>query len=108
MNRDGLEAALDRDDSTSARAALAELQAGADFEVFRSQSSTARLLWAIWSHRHQNLLDDGAAPWPGLAEAVDRLHAEGTDRIYSAKITGSQQQFIVFLTEDLTRCVACM
>lgn len=81
MNRDDLEAVLDRDDSTLARVALAELQGGADFEVFRSQSSSARLLWAIWSARHQNLLDDGAAPWPGLAEAVGRLRAEGTDRI---------------------------
>ncbi|MEU6706233.1 hypothetical protein [Streptomyces wuyuanensis] len=108
MNRDDLEAVLDRDDSALARAALAELQEGADFEVFRSQSSSARLLWAIWSDRHQNMLDDGAAPWPGLAEAVDRLHVEGADRIHSAKIIGSQQRFIIFLSEDLTRCVACM
>ncbi|MER6677782.1 hypothetical protein [Streptomyces sp. NPDC000983] len=107
MNRDDLEAALDRHHSPSARAALAELQAGADFTISRS-SASARQLWAIWSARHENLLDDGAAPWPGLAEAVDSLHAEGTGRIYLANVIGSQQRFIVFLSEDLTHCIACM
>ncbi|MGW2563040.1 hypothetical protein ACWCXB_28090 [Streptomyces sp. NPDC001514] len=34
MNRDDLASALDREDSDSARAALAELQAGANFELF--------------------------------------------------------------------------
>lgn len=76
-------------------------------QTSRSPAS-ARQLWDIWSTRHQNLLDDGAAPWPGLAEAVDGLHAEGAGRIYLANVIGSQQRFIVFLTEDLTRCIACM
>lgn len=49
-----------------------------------------------------------AAPRPGLAEAVDRLYSAGTDRIYLATITGTQRGFTVFLSEDLTRCIACM
>ena len=101
MNRDDLESALDRDDSTSARAALAELEAGADFERFQNRTAAARQLWDVWSHRHQIMLDTGVTPRPGLAEVVDRLHAAGTDRIHMAKITGSQQRFTVFLTEDV-------
>ncbi|MET9515935.1 hypothetical protein [Streptomyces sp. NPDC002994] len=108
MNRDDLESALDRDDSTSARAARAELQAGANFELFRSQTASARQLWDIWSHRYQVMLDTGVTPRSGLAEAVDRLHAAETARTYLATITGSQRRFTVFLSEDLTRCIACM
>ncbi|MEJ8655569.1 hypothetical protein [Streptomyces sp. MS1.AVA.4] len=50
MNRDDLESALDRDDSTSARAALAELEAGADVERFQNRTAAARQLWDVWSH----------------------------------------------------------
>ncbi|MFD4376828.1 hypothetical protein [Streptomyces sp. NPDC058486] len=107
MNRDDLESVLTRDTSVAAHAALAELKAGADFEVFRSQNASARQLWDIWSHRHQVMLDSGGTLRPGLAEAVHRLHAEGLARIYLATITGSQRRFIVFLSEDLARCVAC-
>ncbi|MFB7240834.1 hypothetical protein ACFCXK_39360 [Streptomyces sp. NPDC056269] len=107
MKRDDLQSALDRDDSTSARAALAELRAGSDFELFQTQTVPAHELWDNWSHRHQVMLDTGVTPRPGMAEAVDRLHAAGSARIYLATITGSHRRFIVFLTEDLTRSIAC-
>ncbi|MFD9245560.1 hypothetical protein ACFV0D_27245 [Streptomyces sp. NPDC059556] len=108
MNRDALQSALDRDGSASARAALVELQAGSDFELFESQTASAHELWAAWSHRHQVMLDTGVLPRPGLAEAVDKLHAAGTARVHLATITGSQRRFITFLTEDLTRVIACV
>ncbi|MGV9245317.1 hypothetical protein [Streptomyces sp. NPDC003710] len=54
------------------------------------------------------MLDTGVTSRPGLTEAVDRFHAAGTARIYLATITGSQRRFIVFLSEDLARCAACM
>jgi hypothetical protein len=108
MNRDDLEAALGSDQSASACAARAELQAGADFKLFESQTASARLLQTTWSHRHQTMLETGVTPRPGLAEAVDRLYSAGTDRVYSATITGTQRRFTVFLSEDLTRCIACM
>ncbi|MFJ5633812.1 hypothetical protein ACIQF5_14270, partial [Streptomyces goshikiensis] len=44
---------------------------------------------------------------PGLAEAVAKLQAAGTARVYMATVTGSQRRFILFLSEDLTQCVAC-
>ncbi|MFJ4866612.1 hypothetical protein [Streptomyces sp. NPDC088748] len=106
MNRDDLQSALDRDDSTSARAALAELRAGSDFELFQTQTVSAHELWDIWSHRYQ-VSDTGVTPRPGMAEAVDRLHAAGSARIYQATIAGSHRRFIAFLTEDLTRSIAC-
>ncbi|MGQ5654640.1 hypothetical protein ACUJ8H_32230 [Streptomyces sp. EKR5.2] len=106
MNRDDPESALDQDDSTSARAARAELQAGAAFQFFGSQTTSSRRLWDIWSHRHEVMFHTGVIRRPGLAEAVDRLRAAGTARIYLATITGSQRRFIVFLSEDLTRCAA--
>jgi len=52
------------------------------------------------------MLHAGVIRRPGLAEAVDRLRAAGTARIYLATIIGSQRRFIVFLSEDLTRCAA--
>ncbi|MEU6882891.1 hypothetical protein [Streptomyces sp. NPDC046712] len=107
MNREDLESVLDQHDSASARAALAELQVGVNFELFRSNTVPARQLWDIRSHRHQVMLDTGVVPRPGLADAVDRLHAAGAARIYLARITGPQRRFIVFLSEDLTRCIAC-
>ncbi|MFE1907660.1 hypothetical protein ACFW96_28890 [Streptomyces gardneri] len=42
------------------------------------------------------------------AEDVDGIHVDGTGWIYLANVIGSQQRFIVFLTEDLTRSIACM
>ncbi|MFJ9890358.1 hypothetical protein ACIQRW_31520 [Streptomyces sp. NPDC091287] len=108
MNRDDLESALARDDSTSARAALTELRTGADFRLFPSQTASARQLWDTWSHRHQVMLDTRVTPRTGLAEAVDRLHTAGAARVHLATITSSQRRFIVFLSEDLSRSIACM
>ncbi|MFJ3820537.1 hypothetical protein [Streptomyces nodosus] len=107
MNRDALQSALSQDGSISARAALAELQADADFEVFLNQTASARQLWDIWSWRHEVMLDTGITPRPGLAEAVARLQAAETARVYKATVIGSRRRFTLFLSEDLTRCVAC-
>ncbi|MEU3688905.1 hypothetical protein [Streptomyces narbonensis] len=107
MDRDSLQSALSQDVSASARAALAELEAGADFEVFLNQTASARQLWDIWSWRHEVMLDTGVIPRPGLAEAVARLRAAGTARVYMATVTGSWGRFTLFLSEDLTQCVAC-
>ncbi|MER5994472.1 hypothetical protein [Streptomyces viridosporus] len=108
MNRDDLESVLGRDQSASARAAWAELQADADFKLSGSPAASACLLWTVWSHRHQTMLDTGVTPRPGLAAAIERLDAAGTDRVYLVTIIGAQRRFTVFLSEDLTRCVACM
>ncbi|WP_157977392.1 hypothetical protein [Streptomyces triticisoli] len=54
------------------------------------------------------MLDTGVTLRPGLAEAVDRLYAAGTDRVSLAAISGAQRRFTVFLSEDLTCCVTCM
>jgi hypothetical protein len=106
MNRDTLRSILVRDGSVSAHAALAELEAGADFEVDLSTAS-ASLLWTNWSSRQEAMREMGIVPSrPGLAEAVERLHAAGTARVHMATITGPQRRFLLFLSEDLTQCVA--
>lgn len=107
MNRDALQSALSQDGSISAHAALTELKSGADFEVFLNQTASARQLWDTWSWRHEVMLDTGVTPRPGLAEAVARLRTAGTSRVYIATVTGAQRRFTLFLSEDLTRCVAC-
>ncbi|WP_320781962.1 hypothetical protein [Streptomyces sp. CRN 30] len=107
MNRVAMQSVLAQDGSVSARAALAELEAGSDFEVFLSQTASARQLWDIWSWRQQVMHDTDVTPRPGLAEAVDRLEAAGTARVYMATVTEPQGRFVLFLSEDLTRCVAC-
>ncbi|GGT61015.1 hypothetical protein GCM10014713_62910 [Streptomyces purpureus] len=53
------------------------------------------------------MLDTGVTPRPGLAEAIAGLQAAGTARVYMATVTGSQRRFTLFLSEDLTQCVAC-
>ncbi|MFB7461866.1 hypothetical protein [Streptomyces sp. NPDC056188] len=108
MNRDTLQSILVRDGSVSARAALVELEAGADFEVQLNTTASARLLWTNWSLRQETMLGTGVTPSrPGLAEAVERLNAAGTARVYMATVTGPQRRFLLFLSEDLTQCVAC-
>ncbi|MEU7112975.1 hypothetical protein [Streptomyces sp. NPDC046182] len=107
MNRDALQSALSEDGSISARAALAEVEAGADFQVFLNQTASARQLWNTWSWRHEVMLDTGVTPRPGLAEAIAGLQAAGAARVYMATVTGSQRRFVIFLAEDLTQCVAC-
>ncbi|MFE1290593.1 hypothetical protein [Streptomyces sp. NPDC058751] len=107
MNRDALQSALSQDGCISARAALAELKVGADFEVFLNQTASAQQLWDIWSWRHEVMLDTGVTPRPGLTEAIAGLQAAGTARVYMATVTGSQRRFTIFLSEDLTQCVAC-
>ncbi|MFF5766996.1 hypothetical protein ACWD5B_27910 [Streptomyces tanashiensis] len=107
MNREALQSALSQDGGASARAALAELEAGADFEVFLNQTVPALQLRDIWSWRHEVMLDTGVTPRPGLAEAVTRLQAARTAQVYMATVTGSPRRFILFLSEDLARCIAC-
>ncbi|MFE5619587.1 hypothetical protein [Streptomyces sp. NPDC056524] len=107
MDRDALQSALSQDGSISARAALAELAAGADFQVFLNQTTSARQLWDTWSWRHEVMLDTGVTPRPGLAEAIVGLQAAGAARVYMATVIGSQRRFTIFLSEDLTQCVAC-
>ncbi|MFJ2823511.1 hypothetical protein ACIO7M_20670 [Streptomyces toxytricini] len=106
MNRDALQSALSQVGSISARAALAELEAGANFQVFLNQTASARQLWDTWSWRHQVMLGTGVTPRPGLAEAIARLEAAGAARVHMATVTGSQRRFTIFLSEDLTQCVA--
>ncbi|MFI0901573.1 hypothetical protein [Streptomyces sp. NPDC020983] len=110
MIRSDLESALTRDDSPSARAALLALQAGADFELVSEGHPpiSARRLWSTLDFRHQTMLDTGVTPRPGLAEAVGRLQAAGTSLVHLAKITSPQRRFVIYLTEDLTHCIACM
>ncbi|MFE0457242.1 hypothetical protein ACFW2D_39365 [Streptomyces sp. NPDC058914] len=110
MIRSDLESALARDDSPSARAAHLTLQAGADFVLLSEgrQTVPARQLWDIWAFRHQTMLETGVTPRPGLAEAIGKLHAAGTSPVRLAKITSPQQRFVIFLTEDLTHCIACV
>ncbi|MGW4249987.1 hypothetical protein [Streptomyces californicus] len=107
MNRDALQSALSQDGSIPARAALAELEASADFQVFLNQTASAQQLWDIWSWRHEVMLETGVTPRPGLAAAITGLRAAGTARVYMATVTGSQRRFILVLSEDLTQCVAC-
>ncbi|WP_420168662.1 hypothetical protein [Streptomyces violaceoruber] len=107
MNRDALQSALSQDGCISARAALAELEAGADFKVFLNQTASAQQLWGIWSWRHEVMLDTGVTPRPGLDVAIAGLQAAGTARVYMATVTGSQRRFTIFLSEDRTQCVAC-
>ncbi|WP_435191809.1 hypothetical protein [Streptomyces sp. bgisy126] len=107
MERDTLQSALSQDVSASARAAQAELEAGADFEVFLNQTASAQQLWDIWSWRHEVMLDTGVTPRPGLVEAIAGLRAAGTARVYMATVTGSRRRFTIFLSENLTQCVAC-
>lgn len=86
------------------------LRTGADFELLSEgrQAVSARRLWETWSFRHQTMLETGATPRPGLAEAVDKLQAAGASFVHLAKITSPQRRFVIFLAEDLTRCIACM
>ncbi|MFG3492839.1 hypothetical protein [Streptomyces sp. NPDC047972] len=107
MNRDALQSALSQDGCISARAALAELEASAEFEAFLNQTASAQQLWEIWSWRHEVMLDTSVTPRPGLAEAITKLQAAGTARVYMATVTGSQRRFILVLSQDLTQCVAC-
>ncbi|AYL33978.1 hypothetical protein ACFTZ8_13895 [Streptomyces fungicidicus] len=107
MDRDTLQSALSQDVSASARAALAQLEAGADFEVFLNQTASAQQLWDIWSWRHEVMLETGVTPRPGLVEAIAGLQAAGTARVYMATVTGTRRRFTIFLSEDLTQCVAC-
>ncbi|WP_043688041.1 hypothetical protein [Streptomyces xylophagus] len=110
MIRSDLESALARDDSPSTRAAHLTLQVGADFVLLSEghQAVSAQQLWDIWTFRHQTMLETGDTPRPGLAEAVGGLQAAGTSLVRLAKITSPQQRFVIFLTEDLTRCTACV
>ncbi|MFE0700910.1 hypothetical protein [Streptomyces sp. NPDC058872] len=107
MNRDALQSALSQHGSVSARTALAELEAGADCEVFSNQTASAQRLWNIWSWRHEVMLDTGVTPRPGLVEAIAGLQAAGTAPVYLATVTGTRRRFTIFLSEDLTQCVAC-
>ncbi|MFG3028725.1 hypothetical protein ACGFZJ_09305 [Streptomyces sp. NPDC048253] len=110
MIRSDLESALARDDSPSAQSARLALRAGADFELLSEghQGASAQQLWDIWAFRHQTMLETGVSPRPGLAEAVGKLQAAGTSLVQLATITSPQRRFVVFLAEDLTRCIACM
>ncbi|MFE7002142.1 hypothetical protein ACIQUZ_00530 [Streptomyces griseus] len=107
MNRDALQSALSQDGGISARAALAELETGADFEVFLNRTASAQQLWRIWSCRYEIMLDTGVTPRPGLAETITKLQAAGAAPVYMATVTGSQRRFILVLSENLAQCVAC-
>ncbi len=52
------------------------------------------------------MLDTGVTPRPGLAEAITGLQAAGTARVYMATGAGSQRRFTLFLSENLTQCIA--
>ncbi|MFE3679619.1 hypothetical protein [Streptomyces griseus] len=107
MNRDALQSALSQDGGISARAALAELETGADFEVFLNRTASAQQLWRIWSCRYEIMLDTGVTPRPGLAETITKLQAAGAAPVYTWRPSLDRRGASSLLSENLAQCVAC-
>ncbi|EGE43049.1 hypothetical protein GTY83_18435 [Streptomyces sp. SID4928] len=91
MNRDALQSALSQNGSISARAALAQLETGADFEVFLKRTASAQQLWNIWACRYEIMPDTGVTPRPGLAEAITKPQAAETAPVYMATVLGEPE-----------------
>ncbi|MER5992774.1 hypothetical protein [Streptomyces viridosporus] len=110
MTREQLAAALTLNGCDAAHEARARLLAGADFtwlsDGHRAQS--AHRYWDVWSWRLEVMLDTGVMPRPGLAEAVAHLRAADEAETHLATVSAPDRRFTVFLSADLTNCIACM
>jgi hypothetical protein len=107
VTREQLAAALTANNGVRAREARVVLLAGADFAWLSERRTLSALrLWDTWSWRLEGLRETGVTPRTGVSDVVDRLRDAGDAPIHLVRISGPDRARTVFLSADLTVCLA--
>ncbi|MFE3500996.1 hypothetical protein [Kitasatospora sp. NPDC059160] len=108
MEREDLITVLERNGTDGARRAALALRAGAAFQVWADATAPASRLFAIWEWRAQWMAEDGVATVKDFEQGLPALRRAGATPVALAKVEMTGDSHLVFLTTDLSACVAVL
>ncbi|MFD7452604.1 hypothetical protein [Kitasatospora sp. NPDC059827] len=108
MEREDLITVLERHGTDGALGAATALRAGAAFQVWSGSSAPARQLFAIWEWRAQWMAEDGVVTVKDFEQGLPALRRAGATPVALAKVKMTGDSHLVFLTTDLSACVAVL
>ncbi|WP_406207737.1 hypothetical protein OH807_35390 [Kitasatospora sp. NBC_01560] len=108
MDRDELVAALERHGTDAAGRAAAALRAGAPFKVWAGSTAPACNLHGIWAWRAQWMAEDGVVTCKDFEKGLPDLQRAGDTPVVLGRVALTEDSHLVFLTADLSSCVAVL
>ncbi|MFI9276046.1 hypothetical protein ACIGXM_35980 [Kitasatospora sp. NPDC052896] len=108
MDREDLMAALERHGTDAAGQVALALRAGASFRVWAESRVPASRLFAIWAWRAQCMAEDGIVTCKDFEQGLPDLRRAGDSPVALGRVDLTEDARLVFLTADLSSCVAVL
>ncbi|MFD8318397.1 hypothetical protein [Kitasatospora purpeofusca] len=108
MDRDELIAALERHGTEGAGRAALALCAGTSFQVWAGSTVPASRLFAVWTWRAECLAEDGIVSRWDFDQGLPDLRRAGDTPVALGRVGTGEGSHLVFLTADLSSCVAVL
>ncbi|WP_435650693.1 hypothetical protein [Kitasatospora purpeofusca] len=108
MDREELIAALEQHGTEGAGRAALALRAGTSFEVWAGSTVPASRLFAIWAWRAECLAEDGIVSQWDFDRGLPDLQHVGDTPVAMGRVGMGEDSHLVFLTADLSSCVAVL
>ncbi|MCX4757380.1 hypothetical protein [Kitasatospora purpeofusca] len=108
MDREELIAALERHGTEGAGRAALALRTGISFQVWAGSTTPAGRLFAIWAWRAECLAEDGIAGQWDFGQGLPDLRRAGDTPVALGRVGMGEDSHLVFLTADLSSCVAVL
>ncbi|WP_328954607.1 hypothetical protein [Kitasatospora purpeofusca] len=108
MDREELIAALERHGTEGAGRSVLALRAGTSFQVWAGSTAPASRLFAIWAWRAECLAEDGIVSHWDFDQGLPDLRRAGDTAVALGQVGTAGDSQLVFLTADLSSCVAVL
>ncbi|WP_369220593.1 hypothetical protein AB5J52_00210 [Streptomyces sp. R39] len=107
MDREDLSAALERHGTDGACEAALALRAGAAFWV-RPETVPASRILSIWAWRAQCMAEDGTVTRKDFERGLPDLQRAGDAPVALGRVGTAEDTHLIFLTADLSSCLAVL
>ncbi|MFD4908255.1 hypothetical protein [Kitasatospora purpeofusca] len=108
MDREELIAALERHGTEGAGRSVLALRAGTSLRVWAGSTAPASRLFAIWAWRAECLAEDGIVSQRDFDRGLPDLQRAGDTPVAMGRVGMGKDSHLVFLTADLSSCVAVL
>ncbi|MYR47616.1 hypothetical protein GTY83_00540 [Streptomyces sp. SID4928] len=108
MEREDLAVALERHGTNTAGQVALALRAGATFWVDGESMQSARRHFGFWAWRAQCMAEDGTVSCKDFKQGLPALDHWGDALVALGRVDTAKGTHLVFLTADLSSCVAVL
>ncbi|MFF3158655.1 hypothetical protein [Streptomyces sp. NPDC057910] len=108
MDRKDLIAALEQHETDAASQAALPLRAGASFRIWAESSVPASQLLDVWAWRAQCMAEDSIVTIKDFEQGLPALRRAGDTPVALGRVDMTEDTHLVFLTADLSSCVAVL